>query len=67
MKDDTEKYGMKEFFLSILGLCRRLSAVIARQTIEDNGEILATVVHAHLVWYTVEPCLTDTPVNNAHL
>lgn len=53
MKDDTEKYGMKEFFLSILGLYRRLFTAIARRLNEYlpcNGELL--VVHL-LMWYVL--------------
>ena len=53
MKDDTEKYGMKEFFLSILGLHSRLFTAIARRLNEYlpcNGELL--VVHL-LMWYVL--------------
>ena len=57
MKDDTEKYGMKEFFLSILGLHRRLFTVIARRLNEYlpyrpcNGELL--VYKYLLMWYVL--------------
>ena len=59
MKDDAEKHGMTVHSSSILGLYYYLAE---RQTTEDIGEILASVVHL-LTWcgITVESRLTDTP------
>ena len=54
MKDDTAKYGMKEFFLSILGLHHRLFTAIARRLNEYlpcNGELL--VYKYLLMWYVL--------------
>ena len=62
MKDDPEKHGMTLHSSSILGLHHYLATATERQTTEDNGEILASVVHL-LTWcgITVESRLTDTP------
>ena len=50
MKDDAEKHGMTVHSSSILGLYYYLAE---RQTTEDIGEILASVVHL-LTWCCIQ-------------